>query len=379
MLSLIGIVGAGPAGSYMFYLLAKSGFKVALHEQYRVGERVVCGELVPKPCEIEDLVANKAPLYEVSNLISSLDVRVCETEEMEVYLDEKFWVSFRFQGYVIDKPRLLKKLVQMGIDEGGKLFEKSRFYGLHEYKQDALKASFSNQVESYELLVGADGFPSSVAKAASLRSGYSMSDWALCVNQRFSNVKLDEGVVKIFFSRDLAPGGFAWLIPRGDEVVNVGLGVRMEQVKRGVNVLASLKKFLAKLRELEDSKPLTLPQLKPIPVGGYVMNFASDKVVLIGDAAGTVVPVDGAGIIPSMLSSQAAFNSIVLRQADLKSTLSNYIGSMIDNGLAYRKLGEKLVYNKLGSALVKALATPSLVEKILKAKETWALLLAKIF
>jgi len=361
----------------MFYLLAKAGFKVALHEQHQVGERVVCGELVPKPCEIEDLIPDKAPLYEAFNLMSSLKVWLCEIKEMEVYLNERFWTSFGFQGYVMDKSLFLKNLVQMGVDEGGKLFERSRFQSLT--KHPTLKAKFNDNVENLDFIIAADGYPSSVAKAANLESGYTLNDWALCVNQRMFNVNVNEQAVKIYFSAKVAPGGFAWIIPRGGKCANVGLGVRMKYVKEGFNVLTSLRKLQRELHELKNAKPLTPPQLKTIPVGGYVKNLLSSSIVLVGDAAGTVVPIDGAGIIPAMLSSKAALNSLIFKRGAYRSFLDRYLGSMIENGLAYRKLGEKLIYSKLGSKLVKALATSNLIEKILKAKDTWTLWLSKPF
>lgn len=373
---MIDIVGAGPAGAYLFYLLSESGLEVVLHEQHRVGERIVCGELVPKPSELKGLVTNDADLFEISSLIRDLEVCLCEVERMEVHVDKRHWLTFDFKGYVVDKSSFIRKLVSLGVGEGGRLSEKSRFLDLRNSPPN-LKVSFSRGIESARLLIGADGYPSRVAERAGLSSGYSLSDWALCVNQRFKNVKVEDNVVKIYFSPKMAPGGFGWIIPRGESKANVGLGVRATYIKQGFNIVKSLKSFVTANEDLSDATPITLPQLKPIPVGGRVKEMSKDNVLLIGDAAGAVVPIDGAGIVPSMLSSKAAFGAVVGQESYVE-LVERKTGHMIDNGLLYRKFCDRLISRGSLLNLTRLLAPKSLVESILKARDTPLLSLLKL-
>ena len=94
----------------------------------------------------------------------------------------------------------------------------------------------------------------------------------------------------VFVDSELAPGYIAWVVP-GVGITQVGLACKHP------NHL-TIEKFLDKIKPIAD-----LTQTKPlerrgglIPAGGVVSKLGAPKVMLIGDAAGTVSPLTAGGI-----------------------------------------------------------------------------------
>ena len=107
----------------------------------------------------------------------------------------------------------------------------------------------------------------------------------------------------IFLGSTIAPGGYAWIFPKGRDIVNVGVGV---QAREGhPNPKNQLKIFLEEQGLLKASKVLDgrggiVPTRRPLlclVAGGFM---------IVGDAACQVNPIHGGGIGPSMMGGKMA-------------------------------------------------------------------------
>ena len=155
--------------------------------------------------------------------------------------------------------------------------------------------------------------------------------------------------VEVRFGRDVAPGGFAWLVPfkRGaDPHVRIGLMSESRSAERFAVFFASLCQRMSLAID-----PLPAPRLKMLPLGPVPKTYA-DRVVAVGDAAGLVKPTTGGGIYYGLLSGLIAseiLGDALTRDRLGESSLRRYetrwrrrLGPEIRVGLAFRRIAARL-------------------------------------
>jgi digeranylgeranylglycerophospholipid reductase len=155
--------------------------------------------------------------------------------------------------------------------------------------------------------------------------------------------------IQVRLGREVAPDGFAWLVPvtrEGRSHARIGL----------MSATRSRERFAAFLtRSCEragvDRTDLPAPRLKMLPLGPVPRTFA-DRVIAVGDAAGLVKPTTGGGIHYGLLSGSLAAEVLdeALRRDRLKASfLGRYerlwrqrLGQEIRVGLAFRRIAARL-------------------------------------
>ncbi|MCD6115574.1 NAD(P)/FAD-dependent oxidoreductase, partial [bacterium] len=151
-----------------------------------------------------------------------------------------------------------------------------------------------------------------------------------CFQYTMTNIKIDPNIVRFFVGRELAPGGYAWVFPKGNGVANVGLGILGTYAKR-VNPEKSLKKFIA--RYFPNGSVIS-QTAGGVPVLPGLKRMVSDGVILAGDAARQVNPLSGGGIVTGMLAGDLAASHAVRALAE---------GDISESNLkAYQKEWDKL-------------------------------------
>ena len=96
------------------------------------------------------------------------------------------------------------------------------------------------------------------------------------------------------FLGSVAPNGYAWIIPKGPDTANVGLGVRAGKLD------GRLKDHL---RTFCDNLDLEILEVGGgwIPMGGPVKRMVDGNAMAVGDAAGLVMPSNGGGISQAII------------------------------------------------------------------------------
>jgi flavin-dependent dehydrogenase len=111
--------------------------------------------------------------------------------------------------------------------------------------------------------------------------------------------------------------GYGWVFPGAADEANVGLGLgTVADRKAGAKVQQALPRFLEHLRELEllTDASISTPSRR---LGGWLkMGMvgtvpADGRVLLVGDAAGLVNPLQGEGISQAMCSGRSAAEAIL--------------------------------------------------------------------
>jgi flavin-dependent dehydrogenase len=155
--------------------------------------------------------------------------------------------------------------------------------------------------------------------------------------------------VEVRFGRDVAPSGFAWLVPveRGSgSHARVGLMSETRSLERFHTFASSIS-----VRAGVPPSAALRPRLKILPLGPVARTYGQ-RVVAVGDAAGLVKPTTGGGIYYGLLSGSIAAAVIDqgLRRDRLdEAFLARYerdwrrqLGQEIRMGLAFRRLASGL-------------------------------------
>ncbi|MEJ7617370.1 MAG: NAD(P)/FAD-dependent oxidoreductase [Pyrinomonadaceae bacterium] len=151
-------------------------------------------------------------------------------------------------------------------------------------------------------LVGADGARSRIARDLDLDEN---REWIVGVEEVLRNVPLNGAPsFQCFLDPKLAPGYLAWVVNDGEEA-HVGVGGYAARFEP----LGALEAFKHSLNRTIDLSGATLIEKRGglIPVGGVLRRIATERGLLIGDAAGAVSPLTAGGLDPCLrLSSLAA-------------------------------------------------------------------------
>jgi digeranylgeranylglycerophospholipid reductase len=345
------IIGAGPAGAVAGYGLARSGVDVVIIEMKKeIGVPVVCGEFIPEHYELESVGFRINGLKEIyEKFIYKPGIVVNKTDTIEISIEDGKKFIFSYDGFVVDKDRMLQSIITAAQNEGARVINGSRVISI-KYANGIYTVStyLNGDIETIEAeyIVGADGLHGIVSKSLGFNNGFTKIDEALTCNQKMINVDSDSNIIKMVLTARLAPGGYGWIIPKNNKEANVGIGIRGNVINQ-YNVHELQKQFISNLPELRNAKIASPLLCKFIPVGGLAKEFVKDKAVLLGDAAGAVMPTNGGGIIPAM-----ATGLIYAQEFNKDPTLKTFItrmkheiGDFLNFSLKYRKIADKLLFN----------------------------------
>lgn len=155
--------------------------------------------------------------------------------------------------------------------------------------------------------------------------------------------------IEVRFGNEVAPSGFAWLVPViRDHVPYARIGL-MSATKSRQRFTALVARLCASVGI--DPSRIAAPRLKMLPLGPVARTYA-DRVIAVGDAAGLVKPTTGGGIHYSLLSGTLAADVLgdaLHRNRLHSSALERYerawrkrLGPEIRVGLAFRRIARRL-------------------------------------
>ena len=163
------------------------------------------------------------------------------------------------------------------------------------------------------MIIGADGALSTVARLAGMLDS-AAALWGFAVRAYVPG----EVPLPLLVLLESAPWriypGYGWLFPGADGQANVGIGIGMGGTRHSAPLREDLDRFTALLRSRGDLRPAA----EPGPViggwlrmGGTGTPAAAGNVLLVGDAAGLINPLQGEGIAPAMISARLAAEAVL--------------------------------------------------------------------
>lgn len=293
---MISIVGAGPVGSYLGYLLAKKGLEVAIYEEHaKIGVPVQCTGIVSS--EVGKLIKPK-PSFVVNRI-----------QKTRVYAPNNDFAEVRLKdNLILDRTKFDQHIADMAVKHGAKLYLGHKFLDYQKGKMILEHKGKKKSVKT-KYLVGADGPASQVAKSCGL---WGQREFFVGIQAR-AYMKNDN-VVEFF----PGIGAIAWVVPESKKIVRIGLMARR-------NPHSLFRRFLMSKLGKDYKKNIIENQGGLIPVYNPKLITQKDNVFLVGVAATMVKPTTGGGIFQGLVGAEALADSI-LRKRDYQKEWKKRLG-----------------------------------------------------
>ena len=295
------VVGGGPAGCVAAWEAAAAGAgRVLLVERDRaIGAPVRCAEGVGSAGLREFLDPDGAPW--VSRRITR--VVFIAPDDTEVRLAEGD------VGYVLDRTRFEPALADRAAQAGAAIRISTEAAGLERIEGPGggawrvrLRGPGGEETVTARMVIGADGVETMVGRWAGLETRVAARDMESCAQYVVANIEFDPDAIYLHFGPSVAPGGYAWIFPKGPGVANVGLGV-VTLRGDGRTVRGYLDDYVARHFPRGTVTGLTVGG---VISGVTVRRTVADGVLLAGDAAHMINPLSGGGIINAMKAGRLA-------------------------------------------------------------------------
>ncbi|MBI4267284.1 MAG: NAD(P)/FAD-dependent oxidoreductase [Chloroflexi bacterium] len=286
----VAVIGAGPVGSQVAFRLAGEGHRVVVLEQKAsLNKAVCCTGIISQECAstfaIDDAIilrrVNSARVFSPSGK----SIRLCRPET---------------QVCIVDRTALNTAMASRAQNKGADYIFNSRVHGISVGK-DSVTLEIEPgrcQADRFEarMLVIANGFsPEPVEGVDKPR------DFVMGIQVEVATTAIDE--VEVYMGREVAPGFFAWLVPTSPGKALLGLMSRRQSGLYLKNLMASLAsqgKIIS-----TDVKP----GYRAIPLKPSSRTF-SDRVIVVGSAAGQVKPTTGGGIYYGLICANIAADNL---------------------------------------------------------------------
>jgi digeranylgeranylglycerophospholipid reductase len=281
------IVGAGPAGLSAAINASKEGNDVTVLERYNEVGLKVCGEALAR--EALNYVGLKPSEEFVVNRVKGFRITFKGRFMREAAFENLPYVP----GYLIDKPKLLSIMQSKAQENGANIVFKTL---VKEVDPVSGKIKLENgAIMQGDIIICADGSGS----LARRHLDYSNYETAPCMQYR---CVFPEGeFTPEYLHLDIIGEGYLWAFLKRD-YANVGVG--SPNTNSG-NAFAYLKKFIEKHR----GKIVGKPRGAPVSIGGPVKSFSAGKLVVVGEAAGCVMPLSGEGNRFALYAGAIAYKS----------------------------------------------------------------------
>jgi digeranylgeranylglycerophospholipid reductase len=291
------VVGGGPAGCVAAWEAAAAGAQeVLLVERDRaIGAPVRCAEGVGSAGLREFLDPDGAPW--ISRRITKVILWAPDGTEVALANADV--------GYVLDRTRFEPALAERAARAGAEVRIATEAVALA--RDDGrwrvtLRGPQGEETCAARVVIGADGVETMVGRWAGLDTRVPAREMESCAQYLVSNIAFDPDAIYLHFGPSVAPGGYAWIFPKGVGVANVGLGV------------VALRSDGRSARQyLDDYVARHFPRgtVTGLTVGGVISaatlkRIVADGVLLAGDAAHMINPLSGGGIVTAMKAGRLA-------------------------------------------------------------------------
>jgi len=290
----VSVIGASASGLFTAYLLAKEGVGVEVYERGNVLGRLPRTLIVTnKINEILDFIPEEAIINRVRYIELSSRSRSARLE-------------LNSPDLVVEREKLLNLLARLAKGAGAEIVFRHQFEGFAQFGRKivvSLKNLETDEVyrRSTDILIGADGVQSAVARAASC-NGHHLSALLQARVSLPGNVRPDTS--QVWFNPDRTRY-FYWLIPESDQVATVGLIA--EDPRRAES---GLRAFL----QQQQLEPLEF-QSAPVPMHRFELMSnvpgGDRNVFVVGDAAGQVKVTTVGGVVTGLHGARALATAVL--------------------------------------------------------------------
>ena len=303
------VVGAGPAGSIAALVLARGGARVALADKAVFPRDKACGDLIgPRGVQVlADLGLTVPDAGQGSDLLA------VGPSGRRSRLPAFSGRSYPGHGIVVPRVAFDHALREAALAAGA-VGVRARITAVDKGPDGPVRAVLADgQRLAGDVIIGADGALSTVARLTGMLDS-ARALWGFAVRAYVPG----EVPLPLLVLLESAPWriypGYGWLFPGEDGQANVGIGIGMGGTRHSAPLRGDLDRFTELLRSRGDLRPNA--DIGPV-VGGWLRMggtgtpAAAGNVLLVGDAAGLINPLQGEGIAPAMISARLAAEAVL--------------------------------------------------------------------
>ena len=331
----LAIIGAGPAGCTCALALKDAGLKVLLIDKAMFPRDKVCGDAIPG--RAIKILKSMSPEYGAAFANFPHQYKTLQTK---IFFNKQelcfTWVQEAYTCTRFEFDNFLFNLVKQNTNTT--ILTDTQIEGI-EQGTNSISFTANNKSRSYctKILVGADGAHSIVAKQLSTniinRKHYGASVRAYYENVADMNANTNE----VYYDKDFLPS-YLWVFPLPGNKANVGFGmVSAEIVKRKINLKKTFSHLLKNTPELslkfKDAIQIGSTEGFGLPFGSNFGKISGNRILLAGDAASLIDPINGDGIGNAMASGKLAALQIVkcFNENNFSDTyIKNYDKTVLD-------------------------------------------------
>ena len=290
------VIGAGPAGSSTAKHAALNGAEVILiDKKSEIGSPKRCAEGVSKE-GLKKLGIEPNSRWVTKELSG---VRLISPNGTDVWMKED-QVKLPEAGYILERKVFDKFMAMHAARAGAAIMIKTLARGMRK-DYDGYIVSCESMGEDFEIkakiVVGADGPESRVGRWGGLKTAVKPKNMESGIQFEMVGLEMEDPDVLEFYFGSVAPGGYAWIFPKGDDIANVGLGIVSTVTDK--SAYEHLVEFVKNCPATQNAQPVEL-NVGGDPVGGMTKTLVKDNLMIVGDAAGHVNPLTGGGIITAL-------------------------------------------------------------------------------
>ena len=279
---MISIIGGGPSGAYLGSLL---GDRCKIFEEHKeIGKPIQCTGILTH--SIHDLISVKNEDDFVVNRIKRIKLISPGDEEYEFRLKN--------EELIVDRFRFDNHLINLARENGAEILTRHKLKDFS-FDDKKIKLKFSDNEIETDVLVGADGPNSLVAKKTGLLNGRKYK-----VGHQYTvKGEFDNEEFSVYFNG--VKNYFGWVVPENKKIAKIG-------IVGDENIPKLFQNFLDKIGI--DKKDFVECQSGVIPVFDYPARCCERNVYLIGDAAGHVKATTLGGIVYGMRAAKILANAL---------------------------------------------------------------------
>ncbi len=228
------VVGAGPAGSMAAKTAAEKGLNVLLIEKRQeIGVPVRCAEGISKK-SLERFFEVKKRW--IANEV--IGAKIYSPDGTEIELSEE--KAGNEVGYVLERRVFDRDLARMAAKAGAEVIVKTTAIKF-ERRGGILEVHLRRMGDDWKvetkILIGADGVESRIGREAGIIKTLKLNEIESCAQYLMTNLDVDKNYTYFYLGREIAPGGYAWIFPKGNSSANVGIGVMPSLAKKICKIL----------------------------------------------------------------------------------------------------------------------------------------------
>lgn len=358
------VAGIGVAGAFALRRLSKKLEVLGIDKREKLGYPVKCGEIIPTKKEIKRLLPDLDD-YTIFDLPKRFESN--NTKTISFFLPNGRCYEIDFEFHVVRRDEMIQTIAK----ESGHRVEREVIINYRNGKLYTNKGERESKV-----VIACDGANSRIAKSLGLWN-YEISSAKQFV---MKNVECDEETVYMFLGKEISPGAYGWIIPKGNGYANVGVGFRREFSNESIHrVLERFVKEFPHSSQFLKRAEVVSKVGAIVPIDKPLKKAVHGNVIFAGDSASMIISHVGGGIPISMIVGDLAgnvANKFLLENGKLEAydvLWKKYIGKQLSKAYFFRRLWDLFASEDEKFLKIMRFVSAKDLEKILHCEIPWKL------